>query len=255
MGKGSHAVGFQEAFEDEDNIYLVMELCRGPTLKHFIRSKGGVSEQDACVMIEQVLSMLASWHEEGYMHCDMKPANLLLTDHDLRRKIHVKATDFGLAHRFAPGTKQHKKQGTKVYMAPEMLKKKYDEKADLWSLGVITYQLLTGHLPFCKHDSEIRRLRPEDLEDRILNYGIDVLSSPTWDNVSTEAKDFILKILERDPAARLSAQEALDHPWIKSFGGQRKAAFAREPKRGKFSPGGGEDEEHELCCEEERIAA
>jgi len=246
MGKGTFAVGYQDAYEDDDNLYIVMELCNGPTLKHYIRTKS-LNEQHACTMVEQVLKMLASWHSEGCMHCDMKPANLLLMQNDLDN-IHVKATDFGLAHKFNPGTKHHKKQGTKVYMAPEMLLKRYDEKADLWSVGVITYQLLTGRLPFCRHDAEIRRLRAEDLEERILSYKIDVVDSPVWDNISSDAKDFVLKMLERNPAQRLSAYEALNHPWIRK-NSKTMDPLDRIAKRSRFSI------DDEIECEEERIAA
>ena len=213
MGRGTYAVHFQDAFEDDDNIYLVMEKCDGPTLKHYIRQRG-IGQKKACKILSQIIQMLAVWHKQGYMHCDMKPANLLMRNPNKSDDVHIKVTDFGLATEFSPGTKQHKKQGTKVYMAPEMLLKKYDEKADMWSVGVIAYQLLTGRLPFCRQDSEMRKLKSEDLEKRILSCHIDTESSPTWDEISADAKDFICRILERDPANRLSSEEALLHPWI-----------------------------------------
>mmetsp|Transcript_18097 Transcript_18097/g.27145 ORF Transcript_18097/g.27145 Transcript_18097/m.27145 type:complete len:462 (-) Transcript_18097:84-1469(-) len=216
MGKGPYAVEFHEAYEDHDNLYLVMELCDGPNLKQYLK-QNPVNEDRARVIMAQIMRMLACWHEKGYMHCDMKPANLLLGGPNLEY-LHVKATDFGLAHEVCKDSWHHKRQGTKVYMAPEMLQKRYDERADIWSVGVIAYQMLAGRLPFCSDDQHLRRLKPEQLEERILFRDLDFSSTPTWDNISPEGADFVSKLLYRNPQDRLSAREALEHPWIATVG-------------------------------------
>lgn len=165
------------------------------------------SESDAANIIKQVLSSMNYCHKRGVIHRDMKPENLLLDKDESNPKI--KIIDFGTATKFKPGEWLSQKFGTPYYIAPEVLKKKYNEKCDIWSCGVILYILLCGYPPFNGQNDK-------QIIENVLK-GKFTLDEPEWDSISPEAKDFVSKLLIYDPSARISAEGALQHPWIKNF--------------------------------------
>eukprot|EP00923_Selenidium_pygospionis_P000451 GHVN01000799.1.p1 GENE.GHVN01000799.1~~GHVN01000799.1.p1 ORF type:complete len:348 (-),score=40.75 GHVN01000799.1:191-1234(-) len=141
------------------------------------------------------------------VHRDLKPENLLLESKAADALI--KIVDFGLSSHFDPAQKLRERLGTAYYIAPEVLRKKYNEKCDVWSTGVILYILLCGYPPFGgQSDSEILR--------RVEN-GKYAFDPPEWCKVSTEAKNLIKQMLTYDPSKRPSAHTCLDHDWLSIY--------------------------------------
>jgi calcium/calmodulin-dependent protein kinase I len=201
--KHGHIIALEEVFDEPDYIYLVLELVTGGELFDQIVARGVYTEKDAAQVVKQILEAVSYMHENGIAHRDLKPENLLLLSPTSNV---VKITDFGLSKDFGSG--QLKTScGTPDYVAPEVLKgQPYDHSVDIWSIGVITYILLCGFPPFYGNtDAQIF--------EKILKAQFD-FPSPDWDNVSENAKQFVSAILSPDPAARPTAQECLEAPWL-----------------------------------------
>jgi calcium-dependent protein kinase len=134
----------------------------------------------------------------------LKPENLLLDKDESSPRI--KIIDFGTSQTFDPDQPMSQKFGTPYYIAPEVLKKKYTAKCDIWSIGVILYILLCGYPPFNGGNDK-------QIIESVLK-GKYTLEEPEWDDISEDAKDLVRKMLEYDPSKRWSASEALQHKWI-----------------------------------------
>ncbi|GJN07788.1 hypothetical protein PR202_ga25649 [Eleusine coracana subsp. coracana] len=205
----SNLVQFYDAFEDEENVYVVMELCTGGELLDRILARGGkYSEEDAKVVIHQILSVASFCHLQGVVHRDLKPENFLFMSKDENSAL--KVIDFGLSDFVRPDERLNDIVGSAYYVAPEVLHRSYGTEADMWSIGVIAYILLCGSRPFwARTESGIFRavLKAEPSFDE----------SP-WPNLSAEAKDFVRRLLNKDYRKRMTAAQALCHPWI--CGGQ-----------------------------------
>eukprot|EP00386_Alphamonas_edax_P013436 GDKI01041499.1.p1 GENE.GDKI01041499.1~~GDKI01041499.1.p1 ORF type:complete len:517 (+),score=140.52 GDKI01041499.1:243-1793(+) len=193
-----------ETFEDHRNIYLVMELCTGGELFDRIIEKVHFTEKDAARLMKQILSAIFYCHSNNIMHRDLKPENFLFLNKEAQSPI--KIIDFGLSCRFAQGQVMTTKAGTPYYVAPQVLAGKYDEACDLWSCGVIMYILLCGYPPFYGETDA-------DVLSKV-RVGAYSFNPADWKSVSEEAKDLIRKLLKMNPKERLSAQAALQHPWI-----------------------------------------
>ncbi|GER54484.1 calcium-dependent protein kinase [Striga asiatica] len=205
-----NVVHFYNAFEDNSYVYIVMELCEGGELLDRILSKkdSRYTEKDAAIVVRQMLKVAAECHLHGFVHRDMKPENFLfkspLEDSPL------KATDFGLSDFIRPGKKFRDIVGSAYYVAPEVLKRKSGPESDVWSIGVITYILLCGRRPFWD--------KTEDgIFKEVLRNKPDFRRKP-WPGISDSAKDFVKKLLMKDPRARLTAAQALSHPWVREGG-------------------------------------
>lgn len=193
-----------EFFEDKSSYFLVMELYVGGELFDEIVHRQKFSEADAAKIIKQILSGCTYLHRHRIVHRDLKPENLLLESE--AKDTLIKIVDFGLSAFFEVGGKMKDRLGTAYYIAPEVLRKKYDEKCDIWSIGVILYILLCGYPPFGGHtDSDILKKVEKG------KYSFD---PPEWSNVSEDAKKLIRLMLQFDPAKRISAEEALKNAWV-----------------------------------------
>lgn len=138
------------------------------------------------------------------VHRDLKPENLLLLDDS--EDAPLKVIDFGTSRRFDPESPMKKFTGTIYYIAPEVLNNKYNEKCDVWSCGVILYILLSGRPPFNGHkDSEIYKR----IQKQRVNF-----DNPEWTHVSRQCKQFIMKLLNKNPLYRPSAEEAFQSRWV-----------------------------------------
>jgi len=193
-------------FEEKDCYFIVMELMSGGDLFDRIGHKKSYSEADARDLCAKMLKAMAYCHVKNIAHCDMKPKNLLLLD-DVNDSF-IKIADFGFAARVHTPKSLTKQCGTPFFVPPEILMKKpYDQRCDMWSCGCIVYLLLGGVLPFMGRTQK-------ELFRKIVagNYEID---EESFVGVSEDARDLIQKLLVTDPDNRMSAAEALKHPWLK----------------------------------------
>ncbi|XP_038994783.1 calcium-dependent protein kinase 28-like [Hibiscus syriacus] len=203
-------VQFYNAFEDDSYVYIVMELCEGGELLDRILAKkdNRYSEKDAALVVRQMLKVATECHLRGLVHRDMKPENFLFKS--TREDSPLKATDFGLSDFIRPGNRFRDIVGSAYYVAPEVLKRRSGPESDVWSIGVITYILLCGKRPFWD--------KTEDgIFKEVLKNKPDFRRKP-WPIISNGAKDFLKKILVKDPRARLTAAQALSHPWVREGG-------------------------------------
>lgn len=195
-----------DVFETDDKVYLVMELLTGGELFDRIVDVGHFSEKDAAEMTTKLVSAIKYMHEQGVVHRDLKPENMLMTDDT--KDAAVKITDFGLS-KITDGHSAVMKTpcGTPGYIAPEVLHMKgYGREVDMWSTGVIVYILLCGFPPFYAEN--------DALLFQQIKAGKYEFLRPYWDPVSDLAKDFVSKLLVVDPKRRMTAEQALEHPWL-----------------------------------------
>uniref|UniRef100_A0A3B1J5Q1 calcium/calmodulin-dependent protein kinase n=1 Tax=Astyanax mexicanus TaxID=7994 RepID=A0A3B1J5Q1_ASTMX len=195
-----------DSISEEGFHYLVFDLVTGGELFEDIVAREYYSEADASHCIQQILESVNHCHLNGIVHRDLKPENLLLASK--LKGAAVKLADFGLAIE-VQGDQQawFGFAGTPGYLSPEVLRKEpYGKPVDMWACGVILYILLVGYPPFWDEDQH--RLYQQ------IKAGAYDFPSPEWDTVTPEAKDLINKMLTINPAKRITAAEALKHPWI-----------------------------------------
>ncbi|OAY40200.1 CDPK-related kinase 1 [Manihot esculenta] len=198
-------VQFYDAYEDDDNVYVVMELCKGGELLDRILARGGkYSEDDAKTVMVQILSAVAYCHLQGVVHRDLKPENFLFTTKD--ENCTLKAIDFGLSDYVKPDERLNDIVGSAYYVAPEVLHRSYGTEADMWSVGVIAYILLCGSRPFWA--------RTESGIFRAVLKADPIFDDAPWTSLSPEAIDFVKRLLNKDYRKRPTAAQALSHPWL-----------------------------------------
>ncbi|KAL3580554.1 hypothetical protein D5086_018389 [Populus alba] len=206
----NNVLHFYDAFEDLDNVYIVMELCKGGELLDRILSRGGkYSEDEAKAVMVQILNVIAFCHLQGVVHRDLNLENFLYTSKEENSQL--KVIDFGLSDFARPDERLDDIVGSICYVAPEVLHRSYSIEADVWSIGVIAYILLCGSRPFWAQTEtglflEILKADPS-------------FDEAPWLALSLEAKDFVKRLLNKDPRKRITAAQALSHPWIRDFNG------------------------------------
>jgi len=197
-----------ESFEDHRNIYLVMELCAGGELFDKIIESGHFTEVQAAILMQQIVRAIYYMHENHVCHRDLKPENFLFVTKETIEKNFLKIIDFGLSCKFEPNQVLTTKAGTPYYVAPQVLAGKYDQQSDLWSVGVIMYVMLCGYPPFFgETDQEVLA------KVRLGNFSF---NAADWKNVSEDAKNLIRMLLKMNPRDRYTAEQALNHEWIKN---------------------------------------
>uniref|UniRef100_A0A8C2Z057 calcium/calmodulin-dependent protein kinase n=1 Tax=Cyclopterus lumpus TaxID=8103 RepID=A0A8C2Z057_CYCLU len=204
--KHANIVRLHDSISEEGFHYLVFDLVTGGELFEDIVAREYYSEADASHCIQQILEAVLHCHQMGVVHRDLKPENLLLASK--LKGAAVKLADFGLAIE-VQGDQQawFGFAGTPGYLSPEVLRKDaYGKPVDMWACGVILYILLVGYPPFWDEDQH--RLYQQ------IKAGAYDFPSPEWDTVTPEAKDLINKMLTINPAKRVTATDALKHPWI-----------------------------------------
>ncbi|CAH1421059.1 unnamed protein product [Lactuca virosa] len=203
----NNLVQFYDAYEDHEKVYVVMELCEGGELLDRILSRGGkYTEDDAKSVLIQILNVVAFCHLQGVVHRDLKPENFLFTSKDENSPL--KAIDFGLSDFVKPDERLNDIVGSAYYVAPEVLHRSYSTEADVWSIGVIAYIPLCGSRPFwARSESGIFRA--------VLKADPSFDEAP-WPTLSSEAKDFVKRLLNKDPRKRMTAAQGLSHPWIRN---------------------------------------
>ncbi|XP_036451478.1 calcium/calmodulin-dependent protein kinase type II subunit beta isoform X21 [Colossoma macropomum] len=204
--KHPNIVRLHDSISEEGFHYLLFDLVTGGELFEDIVAREYYSEADASHCIQQILEAVLHCHQMGVVHRDLKPENLLLASKC--KNAAVKLADFGLAIE-VQGDQQawFGFAGTPGYLSPEVLRKEaYGKPVDIWACGVILYILLVGYPPFWDEDQH-------KLYQQIKAGAYD-FPSPEWDTVTPEAKNLINQMLTINPAKRITAQEALKHPWV-----------------------------------------
>ena len=196
-----------EFYEDKANFYIVSELCKGGELFDKITEKGCFKEAEACPIMLQLVSAICYSHSNKVVHRDLKPENIMLDNIEGTNPI-IKLIDWGGARYFSK-KKMSTIKGTPYYIAPEVIKEVYDEKCDIWSIGVIFYVLLCGYPPF-NGDTDVEIMQN-------VQRGKFCFPEEEWGIISNEAKDLISKMLTYDPAKRISAKKVLLHPWFAHY--------------------------------------
>uniref|UniRef100_A0A3P9LD44 Serine/threonine-protein kinase ULK3 n=1 Tax=Oryzias latipes TaxID=8090 RepID=A0A3P9LD44_ORYLA len=195
-----HIVQLKDFQWDADNIYLILEWCSGGDLSRFIRSRRILPESVARRFLQQIACALQFLHERNISHLDLKPQNILLSG------CVLKLADFGFAQYMSPWDEKSVLRGSPLYMAPEMVCRwQYDSRVDLWSVGVILYEALFGRAPFASKsfaelEEKIRSDQPVEL--------------PPGAKVSKDCRDLLLRLLERNPDARITFAEFFTHPFV-----------------------------------------
>ena len=215
-----NVVRLVEVYQDSRNVMLVMDHCKGGSLASESSRQRLRTERQVASVIYQLLLAVKYIHDHKIVHRDLKLDNVLFVSED-PNSLHVQLIDFGLSgvQRTSPfwffGGKSSKKRlfatmcGTIIYLAPEILDGRYDEKCDLWSLGVVTYLLLTGKPPFRGPDdrSTIHRIKTSEPD----------YSAPIWERLSPYALELVKNLLQKDPTKRWSAERALESPWFEKY--------------------------------------
>ena len=199
-----------EFYNTDKAYYIVSEYCPGGELFH--KAEANLSETQIAVIFKQILSGLSYLHSNNIVHRDLKLENILISDTEYvkltgEEYLDIKIIDFGNAKHFEKNIINKSLVGSSYYIAPEIFMKKSGKESDLWSAGVILYMLIVGHPPFSgESDKKILISVKKGIYDK--NYS-------RWKNASNEVKDLIEKLLISDPRKRISAQDALNHPWFK----------------------------------------
>jgi len=200
-----------ESFEAEaDAVHIVLELCSGGNLVERLReSPRGFEERAAAALAQKILSAIYYIHQRGFVHRDIKLDNIMYESK--LPGAEPKLIDFGFACRVKKGAECiHGRYGTLSYMAPELLDTKekgpYESSVDLWSIGVTIYTLLSGRKPFDHEDREVKKI--------LIREAMPSYSGPRWARLSPHAVDFVKCLMHKEPSMRLSASQALRHPWF-----------------------------------------
>ncbi|XP_052399926.1 death-associated protein kinase 2 [Carassius gibelio] len=200
-------ISLHDVYENRTDVVLILELVSGGELFDFLARKETLSEEEATEFIKQILDGVQYLHSKKIAHFDLKPENIMLLDNNVLLP-RIKLIDFGLAHRIKDGVEFKNIFGTPEFVAPEIVN--YEQlglEADMWSIGVITYILLSGASPFLGDSNQetLANISALDFE----------FDEEFFGSTSELAKSFIRQLLVKDTRKRLKIQDALNHPWIK----------------------------------------
>ncbi|CAM4590153.1 hypothetical protein PO909_031204 [Leuciscus waleckii] len=203
----SNIITLHDIFENKTDVILILELVSGGELFDFLAEKESLTEEEATQFLKQILDGVYYLHSKRIAHFDLKPENIMLLDKNVPNP-RIKLIDFGIAHQIKDGNEFKNIFGTPEFVAPEIVN--YEPlglEADMWSIGVITYILLSGASPF------LGETKQETLTNiSAVNYDFD---EEYFSNTSELAKDFIRRLLVKDPKKRMTIEDSLQHPWIK----------------------------------------
>ncbi|CAL9136728.1 unnamed protein product [Musa textilis] len=198
-------IALYDFIQSSGRIYLILEYCRGGDLSVYIQNHGRVPEATAKHFMKQLASGLQVLRDNNVIHRDLKPQNLLLSSYD--ENAVLKIADFGFARSLPPRGLAETLCGSPLYMAPEVMQfQKYDAKADLWSIGVILYQLVTGKTPFTGN-SQIQQLLQNIVKTNELSF-------PLGYDLSCDCMDLCQKLLRRNAVERLTFEEFFNHQFL-----------------------------------------
>ena len=214
---------YEYFYDQEENIYIITEYIRGVELFTKIQQLRHFTEEEAAIIIKSILQAIAYCHSRGIIHRDLKPENILIPTGSAKIDYTLlKIIDFGASVLKKDDGKITFRFGTPYYIAPEVLQESYNEKCDVWSIGVILYLLLVGQAPF---DGEDDTVICQKIISEEVNYNVKRIKQ-----LSSESVDLMKKLLEKNPDKRISSQEALNHTWIKKYAPHTKVnkAFSKK---------------------------
>jgi len=221
-----NVVRLVDVYEDADYVHIITDLFEGGELfdrivEESTNDHNGARcfpEEEAARIVCGILEGVAYMHDRGIVHRDIKPENILFESK--QKASRVKIIDFGLSRNHSSKTGEPLMStvvGTPYYVAPEVLRRRYDKSCDLWSVGVIAYVLLCGYPPFNGRNGY--GVHRSVLRDRI-RFPIE-----DWNVMSADAVDFVYRLLQKDPRRRMTAKQALAHPWMMAW---QRRGHARE---------------------------
>jgi calcium-dependent protein kinase len=207
-------VRLEEVYESHSEIYLVQELCLGGELFDRLDEQPDYhyTEAECARLIKQMLCAVRYLHSKGIIHRDLKLENFLFSS--TAKDSELKMIDFGLSKHFRYGEIQHEAVGTPYTVAPEVIRGSYDERCDIWAIGVISFLLLSGDPPFggCGGPEPLLTVRAS-----ILKGAFEFEPEEIWSLVSNRAKEFITFLLVVDPKKRPTAREVQKHAWLREW--------------------------------------
>ena len=224
IAKHTNIIQLYDVFENENYIYIIMEYCAGGDLFSYIEKRGfRLPETRAAEIIHKLSTAVFFLHEYGVVHRDLKPENILMTDNSSNADIRL--VDFGLGKIIGPGEMCTDPFGTFSYVAPEVLKEKpYSFKVDLFAIGIISYLLVAGFLPFDHETSEKEIARQTVYEPT-------PFPNSVWKNISNEARMFVDNLLQKNPDKRMGIQEVLQHKWLQKYNSKENISFKKRNER------------------------
>jgi len=197
-----HITRLYDVYENGDTLHLVMECMEGGELFDRVTEIKRFTERDAADAVWQMLLAINYIHTHGIVHRDLKLENFL---YDQKGSSHLKLIDFGFSKMWDPNIKMQVSCGTLAYVAPEVLGKCYTSQCDLWSLGVIGFIIISGYMPFSGSEKQ----QTDNISSGTIRF-----KPERWNTVSPIAMEFTKALLQVDPKKRLTAEQALEHPWI-----------------------------------------
>lgn len=200
-----HIVKFEHVFEDNDNVYILLELCKCKTLNDIMKKRKIITELEVKYFLDQILKAVNFMHKNKIIHRDLKLGNLFLNE-----DMEIKIGDFGLATIIEfQGQLRYTVCGTPNYIAPEILEGKnsgHSYEVDFWAIGVIVYTLLVGRPPY----------ETDDVKETYKKIKANEYTYPPTIYVSNDAKDFISKLLVVNPSERMKVDQMRNHPFMKN---------------------------------------
>lgn len=235
--KHPNIIQLYDIIENDEYIYVIMEHCKGGDLYSYLEKRQfKLPEPRSAVIIHRLATAVYFLHEYGIIHRDLKPENILMTDSTDEADIRI--YDFSISKRIGPNEVLTEPIGTISYMSPEvLLEKPYNRSADLWSIGIITYLLLCGCLPFDDEHSDKEIIR-QSIYDSV------PYPNSIWKKISNEANLFVDLLLQKDPSKRMTIQDILEHQWIEKYSKTGLPSLRKKKNGNTFSNYASIDENH-----------
>ncbi|WIA11092.1 hypothetical protein OEZ85_011237 [Tetradesmus obliquus] len=221
-----NVVRLRGCFESNEEVMVVTDMCKGGDLQKLSDDHGALPERAVALIAYEVLQVVEKCHELGILHGDLKPANFVLSDrtqnplfsNDINLLFGAPwllAIDFGCSQYLTP-VRFSKRTGTPVYMAPEIFDRDYHWEADMWSLGIMLYQLYARRFPFWRTYEECRHAKLDEVAALVADSPLPFDYGP-WRTMSMEGLDFMQRCLVRDYTQRMTVPQALNHPWLSQW--------------------------------------
>lgn len=220
------AVQLKECHALPNSYRIVMEYCSGLDLREQIKRYGPAPEEVVAFVAYEILHILKKCHANRIVHGDVKTANFILHSADVNpfasKEVNqlkpgwLKAIDFGCSQYIKNGARITTRVGTPVFMSPEVFDRDYSYESDLWSLGVVLYQLLSGRFPFWDSTQSALLSSVQDVMETVHDEDPDFANAP-FNHVSADCLDFLQRLLDKNYLTRMNVKEALEHPFITCY--------------------------------------